>query len=128
MPSLAARLAPRVCLRPCADSSLAPRCANSRFTAVTTALDRHLSHFIPLRQSVVVAPLVFRMQTGFPCSAALSLLPNKIWFSKNFSLEVCKLCYDDATSTIRMLDPPKERILELCLTQILPGEYAIARR
>ena len=96
-------------------------------TAVTTAQDRHLSHFIPLQQSVVVAPLVFRMQTGFPCLAALSLLPTKIWFSKNFSLEVCKLCYDDATSTIRMLDPPKERILELCLTQILPGEYAIAR-
>ena len=96
-------------------------------TAVTTAQDRHLSHFIPLQQSVVVAPLVFRMQTGFPCLAALSLLPTKIWFSKNFSLEVCKLCYDDATSTIRMLDPPKERIFELCLTQILPGEYAIAR-
>ena len=62
-------------------------------TAVTTAQDRHLSHFIPLQQSVVVAPLVFGMQTGFPCLAALSLLPTKIWVSKNFS----QRCANSAT-------------------------------
>ena len=137
VPSFAARIAPRGRLRPRANlgarhgatgSSLARRCANSRSNRGNNCSRSPLESLYTFAAVSGGGTAGISHADGLPVFGSSLTAPHQDLGFEELQPEVCKLSYDDATSTISMLDPPKERILELCLTQILPGEYAIARR